>query len=78
MTESRPPRHFRRLYQSNPDPLDFNTSVYEKAKYQHTIQALGNRRFLSGLEVGCSIGILTRMLAASCDKLLGIDIVEDP
>lgn len=78
MTDSRPPIHFQRLYRSNPDPWDFNTSPYEQAKYRHTMDALGDRRFTSGLEVGCSIGILTRMLAPLCDSLLGIDIVEDP
>lgn len=75
---SRPASHFQRLYQSNPDPWSFHTSPYEQAKYRQTIVALGNGRFSSGLEVGCSIGILTRMLAPHCDKLLGIDIVEDP
>ncbi|HEX2942758.1 MAG TPA: class I SAM-dependent methyltransferase, partial [Rhodopila sp.] len=29
-------------------------------------------------EVGCSIGVLTRLLAAQCDSLLGVDIVEEP
>ncbi|WP_428535549.1 SAM-dependent methyltransferase [Rhodopila sp.] len=78
MTDSRPASHFRRLYQANPDPWRFNTSRYEQAKYRHTLDALGDRRFCSALEVGCSIGILTRMLAPRCDSLLGIDIVEDP
>jgi 2-polyprenyl-3-methyl-5-hydroxy-6-metoxy-1,4-benzoquinol methylase len=39
---------------------------------------LGDRGFASGLEVGCSIGVLTRMLAPRCARLLGVDIVEDP
>ena len=78
MMGSRPASHFRDLYQANPDPWRFNTSRYERAKYRHTLDALGDRHFRSGLEVGCSIGILTRMLAPRCDSLLGIDIVEDP
>jgi 2-polyprenyl-3-methyl-5-hydroxy-6-metoxy-1,4-benzoquinol methylase len=78
MTGSRPPEHFQRLYQSNPDPWGFKSSAYERAKYQRTVAALGARRFSSGLEVGCSIGILTRMLAPSCDRMLGVDIVEAP
>jgi SAM-dependent methyltransferase len=76
--ESRPASHFRRLYQANPDPWAFTTSPYERAKYRHTMEILGDRYFTSGLEVGCSIGILTRMLAPCCASLLGIDIVEDP
>jgi hypothetical protein len=75
---SRPASHFQRLYQANPDPWGFNTSRYEQAKYRHTEKALERRRFTSGLEVGCSIGILTRMLAPQCARLLATDIVEDP
>ena len=78
MTGSRPATHFERLYQSNPDPWGFNTSPYEQAKYRQTLAVLDDQRFASCLEVGCSIGILTRMLAPRCDSLLGIDIVEDP
>jgi SAM-dependent methyltransferase len=78
MTESRPPNHFQRLYESNPDPWAFQTSPYEQAKYRNTLAVLGNRRFSSGLEVGCSIGVLTRMLAPRCGRLLGLDIVENP
>lgn len=78
MTESRPASHFQRLYRANPDPWGFDTSPYEQAKYRHTLDVLGDGRFLSGLEVGCSIGILTRMLAERCEALLGVDIVEEP
>jgi cyclopropane fatty-acyl-phospholipid synthase-like methyltransferase len=78
MTESRPASHFKRLYESNPDPWNFSTSPYEQAKYRHAVQTLGRRRFAAGLEIGCSIGILTRMLASRCDTLLGVDIVEHP
>ena len=78
MTGSRAADHFERLYRRNPDPWDFDTSPYEQAKYRRTLAALGDRRFTAGLEVGCSIGILTGMLAPRCDTLLGVDIVEDP
>jgi cyclopropane fatty-acyl-phospholipid synthase-like methyltransferase len=78
MTESRLAEHFQHIYQSNEDPWAFGTSPYEQAKYRRTLEALEGRHFTSGLEVGCSIGILTRMLAGHCDRLLGIDIVEQP
>jgi cyclopropane fatty-acyl-phospholipid synthase-like methyltransferase len=73
---SRDAAHFQRLYDANPDPWGFRTSPYERAKYRHTVEALGHRHFRSGLEVGCSIGVLTRRLAPRCDRLLGIDLVE--
>lgn len=78
MSQSRPPSHFQDLYQSNPDPWGFETSPYEQAKYQNSLDALEDRHFASGLEVGCSIGVLTRMLARRCTRLLGVDIVEAP
>lgn len=78
MSGSRDAEHFERLYQSNPDPWGFTTSDYEKAKYAATLAALGDGRFRSGLEVGCSIGVLTQLLAPACDALLGIDIVAAP
>jgi 2-polyprenyl-3-methyl-5-hydroxy-6-metoxy-1,4-benzoquinol methylase len=78
MTGSRSAGHFQRLYQANPDPWAFRTSPYEQAKYRNTVDALGEQSFASGLEVGCSIGILTRTLAPRCARLLGLDIVEDP
>jgi SAM-dependent methyltransferase len=75
---SRPASHFQDLYQASPDPWHFETSAYEQAKYRNSLRALGGRRFTSGLEVGCSIGVLTRMLVCRCDRMLGVDIVEAP
>jgi 2-polyprenyl-3-methyl-5-hydroxy-6-metoxy-1,4-benzoquinol methylase len=78
MTESRAADHFARLYRANPDPWSFETSGYERAKYQQTLSVLDDRRFSAALEVGCSIGMLTALLAPRCDMLLGVDIVDDP
>jgi 2-polyprenyl-3-methyl-5-hydroxy-6-metoxy-1,4-benzoquinol methylase len=68
--------HFRRLYDANEDPWNYRASDYEKAKRAATIAALGGRRFRSALEVGCSIGVLTRRLADCCDMLMGVDFVD--
>jgi predicted TPR repeat methyltransferase len=70
--------HFQRLYDANPDPWGFRTSIYEQEKYRQTIAALGDRTFERGFEVGCSIGIFTRLLAQRCQSLLAVDIVETP
>jgi Nodulation protein S (NodS) len=78
MTASHDAEHFRRLYARSTDPWAFRTSAYEKEKYRQTIAALGERRFRSGFEPGCSIGVLTRMLAERCDNLLAADIIEEP
>ncbi|MFO1027995.1 MAG: SAM-dependent methyltransferase [Acetobacteraceae bacterium] len=76
MTGSHDPAHFERLYQWKVDPWDYLTSEYETAKYRHTLSVLGPTQFSAGLEVGCSIGVLTRMLAARCDSLLALDVVD--
>ncbi len=68
--------HFERLYAASPDPWGFRTSGYEHDKYRATLAALPERRFGSALEVGCSIGELTRRLAARCDRVLGVDLSE--
>ena len=71
------PAHFQR-YAGNADPWRFRTSAYEQAKYRRTIAALGARRFRSAFEVGCSIGVLTRLLGACCDLVLAVDFVDQP
>lgn len=77
-TESHGASHFQRLYDASPDPWGFCSSAYEAEKYDRTIAALGDRRFRSGFEPGCSIGVLTRRLADQCERLLAVDIVATP
>jgi SAM-dependent methyltransferase len=67
---------FEELYAANPDPWRFATSRYEREKYRATLAVLGARRFHAGLEVGCSVGLMTRMLARRCARLLAVDIAE--
>ena len=74
--ESWKPEIFERLYSDRPDPWEFETSPYEQAKYADTLAQLPDRRFSSALELGCSIGVLTRLLAQRCDRLLGLDLAQ--
>jgi SAM-dependent methyltransferase len=67
------PGSFEARYRQDADPWGFATSAYEQGKYEATIGALAGRRFPRGLELGCSIGVLTQRLAASCDTLVAID-----
>ena len=76
MTRSLDPAHFDALYAGNPDPWAFETSPYEHDKYAITHAALAGRHFTRGLEIGCSIGVLTRMLAQNCEALLGVDVAD--
>lgn len=69
--------YFRRLYEADPDPWRFATSPYERAKYAATLAALPRVRYRAGFEIGCSIGVLTRDLAARCERLLAVDLLPE-
>ena len=74
--ESLPPRYFRRIYERHPDPWKFASSDYERQKYDITLESLPRDRYRNGLEIGCSIGVLTARLAERTDALLGIDVSD--
>ena len=72
------PEYFDTLYTANPDPWNFAASPYERAKFALTLNAMRKPRYRSGLEVGCSIGVLTRSLASRCDSVVAIDAAPTP
>jgi SAM-dependent methyltransferase len=72
-TATLPPAYFEAKYQADIDPWRFRSSYYERHKYEATVAALTRPRYRRALEVGCSIGELTRMLALRCETLLALD-----
>jgi alkylation response protein AidB-like acyl-CoA dehydrogenase len=74
--ESLPAKYFERIYTRERDPWGFESSPYEKLKYADTLASLPRERYRCGLEVGCSIGVLTSLLATRCDAMLGLDVSE--
>jgi cyclopropane fatty-acyl-phospholipid synthase-like methyltransferase len=81
MSEARPtlkPEYFDALYTADPDPWNFGASPYERAKYSLTLNAMPKPRYRTALEVGCSIGVLTRSLASRCDAVVAIDAAQAP
>ncbi|QKZ13972.1 SAM-dependent methyltransferase [Spirosoma sp. KUDC1026] len=70
--------YFDDVYRANDDPWQFATSPYEQAKYEATMAALPNAQYHNAFEIGCSIGVLSAMLAGRCDKLLAVDASELP
>jgi trans-aconitate methyltransferase len=72
------PEYFDALYAADPDPWNFAASPYEQDKYALTLNALPKPRYQSALEIGCSIGVLTRSLASRCDAILAIDAARTP
>ena len=76
MSERLGREYFEGLYAESGDPWNFETSDYERKKYERTLGVLGERRFQRTLEVGASIGVFTGMLASRCDELLAVDVSE--
>jgi SAM-dependent methyltransferase len=72
-TATIPPEYFEEKYKADLDPWRFRTSDYERDKYQATLGSLTKDKYSAGLEVGCSIGELTKLLNPRCANLLAID-----
>lgn len=68
--------YFEGIFAADADPWDLATSEYERRKFDRTIEALADRRYASGLEIGCAHGVLTSRLHPLCDQLLAIDISQ--
>ncbi|MFD6417648.1 class I SAM-dependent methyltransferase [Streptomyces sp. NPDC060194] len=64
------------MYAGTDDPWDLAGRWYERRKYALTLAALPRPRYRRAFEPGCSVGVLTRMLAGRCDEVLGADRVE--
>jgi 2-polyprenyl-3-methyl-5-hydroxy-6-metoxy-1,4-benzoquinol methylase len=67
-------QRFEQLYRESPDPWGYRTSSYEQEKYAATLAALPRPAHgLCCLEVGCSVGVFTGLLAARCEHVVAID-----
>ena len=69
--------YFRERYAASPDPYGLAERWYEARKYALTVALLPRERYNAAFEPGCSVGVLTVMLASRCDKLLACDTVPD-
>jgi SAM-dependent methyltransferase len=67
--------YFAERYARDPDPWGYATRWYETRKYSLTLAALPRERYQRAFEPGCSIGVLTELLAARCDALVAGDLV---
>jgi SAM-dependent methyltransferase len=66
--------YFEKIYAADPDPWRFATSEYEVEKYRDTARTLEGRIYKNVLEVGCSIGVLTKLLSSFAQHLTAVDI----
>ncbi|OZM72096.1 SAM-dependent methyltransferase [Amycolatopsis antarctica] len=75
MNPAVPRAYFDRMYAGSPDPWGLAERWYERRKYDCSLAALPRRRYRSGFEPGCSVGVLSARLADRCDRLLAVDPV---
>src|SRR5262249_2966819 len=70
---------FELLYIDNPDPWNYLCSPYERGKYDHALARTLKWRKASDcvLEIGCSIGVFSKMLAAHFNEVTAIDFSSE-
>ncbi len=69
-------RYFDAKYAASADPYGLGSRWYERRKHAISVAMLPRERYASAFEPGCSIGVLTAMLAPRCDHLLSCDVAE--
>ncbi|HEX4339959.1 MAG TPA: SAM-dependent methyltransferase [Polyangiaceae bacterium] len=67
--------YFSRIYRDSKDPWNFEESWYERRKYALTLASLPRERYARAFEPGCSIGVLSELLAPRCDALVCYELV---
>lgn len=70
---------FERLYLESPDPWNYRSSPYERQKYERVLACALKWRSASesALEVGCGVGIFSRMLTDHFEKVTAIDVSKE-
>jgi SAM-dependent methyltransferase len=66
--------YFDDMYARSPDPWGFTSRWYEARKYAITMAMLPKANYRDAFEPGCSIGVLSQLLAPRCEHLLSCDI----
>ncbi|MFH8484989.1 SAM-dependent methyltransferase [Streptomyces longisporoflavus] len=68
-----PAAYFDSQYARATDPWHLGERWYDRRKYTLTVAALPQARYARAFEPGCSVGVLTELLAARCERLLSTD-----
>ena len=66
--------YFDAMYRDAADPWGFEDRWYEQRKYAISLALLPAGRYGRAFEPGCSIGVLTHLLAQRCGTLLSCDV----
>lgn len=69
--------HFNQLYSNKADPWNYQLEI-QQDRYRSALQFLDEavlgKKVPHALEIGCSEGLFTQLLAARCEALLALDI----
>ncbi len=65
--------YFDQMYAEAADPWGLASRWYEARKYALTLALLPEPHYRDAFEPGCSVGVLTSMLAARCGQVLAWD-----
>ncbi|MFG2311540.1 SAM-dependent methyltransferase [Streptomyces sp. NPDC048566] len=68
-----PAEYFDAQYARAADPWALGERWYDHRKYDLTLASLPRPRYQRAFEPGCSVGVLTELLAARCERLLAAD-----
>jgi trans-aconitate methyltransferase len=68
--------YFDSMYAASTDPWGFTSRWYEQRKYAISVAMLPRQRYARAFEPGCSVGVLTELLAPRCASLLSCDIAD--
>lgn len=70
---------FEHKYRAHGDYFGYQTSPYEQVKYQRTLELMRKWRtaYGSALEIGCSVGVFTAMIAPEFDTVTAVDIASE-
>jgi SAM-dependent methyltransferase len=69
---------FDRLYTLRPDPWSAAVTYYryQPLKYDTMLSLLPNRTYSRALDLGCGLGIFSRLLAKKAEQVVGVDISQ--
>ena len=76
MTARLPDEYFTDVYAASADPWRLAERWYEQRKYAITTAMLPKPRYRHAFEPGCSVGVLTELLAARCDAITATDVAH--
>lgn len=66
--------YWNAFYAPEPDPFRFDSNPDETTKFERTLSVCGSGRLGRVLELGCSVGTFTHLLAPRSDEVLAVDI----